>query len=463
MDIRGNSSIQIGNGLRTYIVLPPHGNPPRKTGSVNFNSTVQRHRSPFHVGYTGTGNTLEWLPGSLHITPNSIIIKNSRGIQFTSNVMDTVIRAEQTCPATITSQDSLRLTRQVTLTDFCHPSAERPGLPILTLRHPADIVGAAITSTPPGRDPHEIEEAWSALTSTTGGRDSGEGIRASLISLNFLVAARVEDYPDRSAADAVRTHIISNYKDRRIEARLDRLRDCLGIMLRCRVFPHQFFGIFGGLLSWISQDRLASITAISQGVQEVGKTDQTIMPRSTVHVPACTFLDADCELRLNGDGVKFVYLVFVYNQRLGREGVRIQIITSKLNSQAFGDILSCLFHRVWTENAIRGTEGSIAPATDPRARFPLEELTRTPNAPRCTTFQLHDPQATAALYQWTPDLRGRADKNSCLYSAYMRLGILSSDNTRPTRKVERYGGVEVPVVWLEGFKWDPETWIDCYY
>ena len=44
-------------------------------------------------------------------------------------------------PGTLTVGSArARLIRQVTLADFCEPQAERPGLVVLALRHPADLI-----------------------------------------------------------------------------------------------------------------------------------------------------------------------------------------------------------------------------------------------------------------------------------------------------------------------------------
>ena len=112
-------------------------------------------------------------------------------------------------PGTLTVGSArARLIRQVTLADFCEPQAERPGLVVLALRHPADLAGAAYAATPPGKNHRDLEEAWLALDE--GGRGlGGDGIRASVVSLNFLVAAA------ENGDDALRAHVTTNRSEER--------------------------------------------------------------------------------------------------------------------------------------------------------------------------------------------------------------------------------------------------------
>ncbi|QBN85159.1 capsid triplex subunit 1-like protein [Phocid alphaherpesvirus 1] len=455
MNSSGNSFIQIGNGLRSHFT----------TFHRNFinNGDSNGYKQTPYIYEPTKSNTLDWLPGALNITQSSITVKNMSGVQITSGIVNDIINSEQRLRSLPSHQPFLRLTRHVTLTDFCNPQAEEPGLPILTLRHPMDITSIASSSTPPGRNYQEVEEAWMSLSDVIVGRGDGSGLRPSLLSINFLISSLANDYTDRVAAESVRAHVINNYGDRQIGLRLDRFGRCLKTMLRCHIFPHEMINVLGGLLSYLAQDRLASVTAVVRGVQESGKTDKTSTPRSTVHVPACAFIDADRKLNIQNDGVKFVYLVFVYNQRFNHEGVCIYIITSKMDNNSFNDIISFIFRRSWTENVLRGTEGSIAPLPDPMAVFPLEELSHNPNSPRCLPSKLNDQQATAALYQWAPDLRGRSNKNSCMFAAYMRIGVIPSDSPKITRKTERFKNVEVPIIWIEGMEWNIDSWVECFY
>ncbi|ALL26052.1 capsid triplex subunit 1 [Canid alphaherpesvirus 1] len=457
MDNFGNSFIQVGNGLRSYFNTTHRY-------STNNGSNEKMYGQKLYSFNSSKKNTLDWLPGALNITSNSISIKNMSGVQISSSgIVNDIINLENRLWTPFSYQPYLRLTRHVTLTDFCNPQAEEPGLPILTLRHPIDLTSSAISSTPPGRNYQEVEEAWMSLLEVISGRGDGSGLRPSLLSINFLISSIIDDYPDRASAETVRAHVINNYGDRQIGLRLDRFGRCLKTMLRCHIFPHQAINVLGGLLSYISQDKLASITAIVRGVQEAGKTDKTLIPRSSVYIPACAFIDADRKLNIQNDGVKFVYLVFVYNQRLNNEGISLYIITSKLNSNSFNDVVSFLFRNSWTENVVRGTEGSNAPRPNPLAVFPLEELSQNPNSPRCVPSKLNDPQSTAALYQWQPDLRGRSNKNSCMFAAYMRIGVTPSESPKITRKTERFKNIEVPIVWIEGMEWDIDTWVECFY
>ncbi|AIL02939.1 capsid triplex subunit 1 [Equid alphaherpesvirus 3] len=460
----GNRFVQIGNGMRT--VMRTNGTgvtwweqlPPRGRGFPPQQDT----RGPTTPTAFAPPNTLDWLPGVLQVTPSTITLHNMTGIQITSGIVGAAIGAEQASWQLSSCRPEVRLTRQVTLTDFCDPQAERPGVPILSLRNPLDATGMATASTPPGRNPQELEEAWAALADLATGRCEG-GLRASLISLPFLVAARAGEYADRAAAEAVRAHVLANYKDRRAEQRLERFGECLQAMVRSHVFPHQHIGLFGGLLTHVVQDKLASVTAVARGVQEGARTDRTGAPRSSVYVPACAFLDVDHDLKLGEGGAKYLYLVFVYGQRLRREGVRAYLALARFDEVAFEDAVSFLFYRARTENAIRGTEGADAPDPAPNAAFPLVELAGDPHEARCPPSRLKDAEFVGNLYQWTPDLRGRANRNSCLYAAYMRLGAIPSDCPKTVRRGERFGNVDVPVVWLENVRWEPGSWVECSY
>ncbi|QPI70132.1 capsid triplex subunit 1 [Equid herpesvirus 6] len=460
----GNRFVQIGNGMRAAMYSDG-------TGAVRWEqlgprarwvSTPPGARGPTTPTTFAPPNTLDWLPGVLHVTPSTITVQNMTGVQIAAGIVNAAVGAEQGSWLLSSCQPEVRLTRQVTLTDFCDPRAERPGAPILSLRNPLDAAGMAVAGTPPGRNPQELEEAWAALADLSTGRCEG-GLRASLISLPFLVAARAGEYADRAAAEAVRAHVLANYKDRRAEQRLERFGECLRAMVRSHVFPHQHIGAFGGLLTHVVQDRLASVTAVARGVQEGARTDRSGAPRSSVYAPACAFLDVDHDLKLGEGGAKFLYLVFVYGQRLRREGVRAYLALTRFDEVAFEDAVSFLFYRARTENAIRGTEGAEAPEPAPNAAFPLTELAGDPREARCPPSRLKDAEFVGGLYQWAPDLRGRANRNSCMYAAYMRLGAVSSDCPKTVRRSERFGSVDVPVVWLENVRWEPGSWVECSY
>ncbi|SCL76932.1 capsid triplex subunit 1 [Spheniscid alphaherpesvirus 1] len=437
------------------------------SGLVNGNRTSMPNTASFATQKANgrSINGIEWLLSTFGDPASSVVRLNpGAGVNVVTNA---VIR--NIGPGGSLSErerDKATLTRQVTLTDFCRPEAERPGAIILTLRHPLDITNIAISSTPPGRNPRDLEEAWirlSDVASVAVNRAECGGVRASLITLSFLAAALHEDYPNRDAAEALRAHVIANYGDRRAGARLDGLGECLRIMVRSHMFPHRVFNIYGGLLSWISQDELSSVTAVVRGVQEAARTDQTNAPRSSVSVPACVFLDVDNELGIKNDGgVCYLYLFFLYTQRLNREGVRVCVGKSRLNDTVFRDGLSHLFARLRAENAIRGVEGSNAPRPDANAEFPLLRLFGDRTAPRCSPARLGDRTAVDALYRWTPDLRGRPTQRSCMYAAYMRLGMILTDRPKTTRIHERYGSVELPVVRIEGLTWAPGEWVECF-
>ncbi|AFI33157.1 capsid triplex subunit 1 [Equid alphaherpesvirus 8] len=465
MNLGGNRFVQIGNGMSNIMYTDANGTVrweqiPPPTGFPQ----QPRGRGRGHVSF-GLPNTLDWLPGFVQATPNSITISNMGGIQISSaGVITAAINSEQNSWMLSSSNPSLKLTRQVTLTDFCDPTAERPGLMIIRLRNHLDAIGSSPSSTPPGRNPQDLDEAWAALAElSVSGRSDTTGLRPSLLSLTFLVASRSGEYADKAAAEAVRAHVLANYRDRRTEQRLDRFGEYLQAMVRTHVFPHKHMTVVGGLLSHVIQDKLASLTAVAGGVQEGARTNNSAIPRSSVYVPACAFLDMDHELKLGDASAKFVYLIFVYNQRLHREGVRVYVAVSKFNEVAFEDAVSFLFHKARTESAIRGTEGANAPEPHPNAALPLQELASSRCEPRCPPSRLNNREFTNALYQWAPDLRGRPNKTSCMYAAYMRLGAIASDSPRTTRRSERFGSVDMPVVWLENVRWDPQDWVECSY
>uniref|UniRef100_A0AAU0K6S7 Capsid shell protein VP19C n=1 Tax=Anatid alphaherpesvirus 2 TaxID=3080522 RepID=A0AAU0K6S7_9ALPH len=360
------------------------------------------------------------------------------------------------------------LARQVTLTDFCYPEAECLGSMILSMRHPLDVNSAAVASTPAGRDPRAVEAAWYELSEmaavAVNHPDGQGGVRPSLVSLAFLVASRASEYADRSAADAVRTHVISNYGCRRAADRLDRFGACLLAMVRCRVFPHRIFGALGGLVSCVSQREIASVTVVVRGPQEGVKTETTSAPRSAVTVPACAYLDLDKELRIRKDDrcATILYLAFVYSQRNGREGARVHVVRSALNEDSLCEGLGHMYDRLRTANAMHGTEGATVPRPQQGAAFPLLRLFGDRNAPRCPIAHLTSRGATARLHEWTPDLRGRVSPDSCMYAAYCRIGYMDDLSTCVQRRNERFGSVDVPVTQLHGVTWSVGEWRECY-
>ncbi|AID52742.1 capsid triplex subunit 1 [Falconid herpesvirus 1] len=359
------------------------------------------------------------------------------------------------------------LSRQVSLTDFCRPDVERLGSVILSIRHPLDVNSTAVYSTPAGRDHRALEAVWyelSEVASVAVNRLDHGGVRPSLVALSFLVAARSSEYSDRAGAEAIRTHIVSNYGSRQVGERLDRFSACLLTMIRNRVFPHRMFGVLGGLLSCVAQREIASITAVVRGPQEGVKTEMTDMPRSTVNVPACAFIDLDKDLKLLKDdsGAANVYLVFVYTQRLEREGMRAYVVYSRLNEHVIGEGLGHLLARLRASNAITGMQGANVPAPNPDSVFPMLRLYADRNAYRCPPARLLSPAATERLPVWTPDLRGRVSPDSCMYAAYCRLGHVN-DLSRVHRRSDRYGSVDVPTVWIEGLVWAIGEWRECYY
>ncbi|AQS79177.1 capsid triplex subunit 1 [Ateline alphaherpesvirus 1] len=357
------------------------------------------------------------------------------------------------------------LTRQVTLTDALRPEADRPGCLLLSVRHPADSVRLAAADTPPGRRPGDVGDAWARLFEASAcgsGRAESGYLRAGLLSFNFLVAACAEEYDARDAAEAVRTHVTANYGGRRVGARLERLADCLRAMVRCRVFPHQTLRFLGGLASWVTQDDLASVTAVCAGPQEVASTGNPGAPRSTVTVPACAFLDVDAECGLAGPGAAFLYLVFVYRQRLGQEMCRAYVAMSRLPARGLTAALERLFGRLRVTNTIHGTEGAEAPRPPPpEADLPLWDLIaearrwRGPAAPAPAGGRRPRP------YRWHPDLRGRPTARSCTYAAFSEIGLVPEDLPRVTRRAQTFGSVSVPVVLVEGVVWRPDDWVEC--
>ncbi|AVT50671.1 capsid triplex subunit 1 [Cervid alphaherpesvirus 1] len=475
----GSSSyVQIGSHLRMRLpaAVPPFSGAPAAAGAAAgaaaaaeaaAEAAAQSVTAPPVGG--ARGRTLRgydpWTGGMLHVSDATVTVQNMAGIQIVTPRQVIVDTPAGAALLSAGGQPHIRLSRQVTLTDFCDPQLERPGAPVLTLKHPADIIGLAAAAAPPGRQFRDVEEAWRDLGDVSGvGAAPPGGLRASLVAFSFLAAACAAEYGNRAAADALRAHLISNSGDRRMAPRLDRFYACMQAMIRCHAFPHRALGCLGGLLSWTTQDKLASVTAVVCGAQEGARTDQAACPRSTAHVPACAFLDVDAELRLEPAGAKFVYLVFVYAQRLEHEGFRAHVAVSKLNETTFASALSYLLHRTRAENVLRGTAGDGAGAPAGAAEeFPLPALAGSRVAYRCPVSRLRDDDATAFLPRWAPDAAGRPTQGSCMYAAFARLGTLPHDSPRVTGRSERYQSCDVPVVRIEGLVWGPGEWVECFY
>lgn len=363
------------------------------------------------------------------------------------------------------------LTRQVTLTDFCYPDSEQPGAVLMTLRHQLDVNCLAVQSTPAGRDPRGVETAWfdlSEVAAVAVNRIDSGGVRPSIVALSFLAAARSCDYRDRCAAEALRTHVISNSECRRASDRLDRFSGVLVAMVRSRAFPHRLMAPLGGLLSWTSQREIASVTAVARGPQEGVKTEMTDAPRSSVNVPACVYMDADEELKMQtrDAGFSVVYLVFVYGQKAGRETVRVHVVRSRMPETAFKSVLELLFSRLRASNAIHGNEDAKVAQPTPEANFPLLPLYRQSRSRDGRSQRIADLRRAAGAqndgkYVWRVDARNRPSPNSCMYAAYCRLGYMD-DISSAHRKSRRCGSVDVPTVYMTGLAWNIGQWVECY-
>ncbi|BAB16548.1 UL38 protein [Gallid alphaherpesvirus 3] len=427
-----------------------------------------------NIGYPHAGNRRGTLTAGLELLSNTITttppganihrsIANSAG-ERTATIIQS-LRTYSGSGDLNTNGDNNVLSRQISLTDFCFPDAEMPGLIVLSMRHPLDINSEHLYSTPAGRDPRALESAWyelSELAAVSVNRLDGSGVRPSLLSLSFLIASRAGDYADKCGAEAVRAHVISNYGRRRIEDRLDRFGSCQAAMLRCHVFPHRHMQVLGGMVSWIAQREIASITAVVKGSQESARTEQTNNPRSSVYVPACAYLDLDKEIHMLHDdrASSLLYLVFVYAQHLGRESIRVYLMRSRLGESVFREGLGYLYSGLRAGNAINGLAGIIAPhGVDANTEFPLSKAFEVhKHACRNTGIGPRDSEKV----DWRLDLRGRPTKNSCMYAAYCRVGHLN-EYSMPAKKSERCGGsVEVPVVWVPGVVWDIGEWTECY-
>ncbi|AAG14231.1 capsid protein [Gallid alphaherpesvirus 2] len=443
----------------------------RTIGNSVQSDTVRR----LNLGYLDGDNRRGNLAGGLELlrdatTPNASRMNITRPLDTsTSGATAMIMQSLRTDVAEnitlLTGDSRATISRQVTLTDFCFPDAEMPGLIILSIRHPLDINSEALYATPAGRDPRVMETVWyelSELAAVSVNRVNGSGVRPSLVSLSFLIAARASDYADKCGAEALRAHVISNYGRRRMEEKLDRFGICLITMLRCRVFPHRHFQLLGGLISWISQREIASITAVVRGPQESIKTEQTAMPRSSVYVPACAYIDFDKDIRVIHEerSSSSLYLVFVYTQKFGRETVRIYVMRSRLGEWAFREGLGYMYSGVRSNNAITGVDGLIVPhGANVNMEFPLTKTLDLRNRDRRLGIAARSRDLNKA--DWKVDLRGRPTKESCMYAAYCRLGHLDESSV-PVKKFERCGSLDIPVIWIPGVIWNIGTWIECY-
>ena len=95
------------------------------------------------------------------------------------------------------------------------------------------------------------------------------------------------------------------------------------------------------------------------------------------------------------------------------------------------------------------------------------QLSKDPTSPRCSIGEITGVNwnlARQRLYQWTGDFRGLPTQLSCMYAAYTLIGTIPSESVRYTRRMERFGGYNVPTIWLEGVVWGgTNTWNECYY
>ena len=436
-----------GQGLLRSVLRPPisrRDGPglPRGSGPRRAASTL------WLLGLDGTDAP----PGAL--TPND----------DTEQALDKILRGTMRGGAALIGSPRHHLTRQVILTDLCQPNADRAGTLLLALRHPADLPHLAHQRAPPGRQTERLGEAWGQLMEATAlgsGRAESGCTRAGLVSFNFLVAACAASYDARDAADAVRAHVTANYRGTRVGARLDRFSECLRAMVHTHVFPHEVMRFFGGLVSWVTQDELASVTAVCAGPQEAAHTGHPGRPRSAVILPACAFVDLDAELGLGGPGAAFLYLVFTYRQRRDQELCCVYVIKSQLPPRGLEPALERLFGRLRITNTIHGTEDMTPPAPNRNPDFPLAGLAANPQTPRCSAGQVTNPQFADRLYRWQPDLRGRPTARTCTYAAFAELGMMPEDSPRCLHRNERFGAVSVPVVILEGVVWRPGEWRAC--
>lgn len=456
-----NRFIQIGNGLHMTYDPGFFGNWSRDlTIGPRFGGL---NKQPIHVPPKRTETA------SIQVTPRSIVINRMNNIQINPT---SIGNPQVTIRLPLNNfKSTTQLIQQVSLTDFFRPDIEHAGSIVLILRHPSDMIGEANTLTQAGRDPDVILEGlrnlFNACTApwTVG---EGGGLRAYVTSLSFIAACRAEEYTDKQAADANRTAIVSAYGCSRMETRLIRFSECLRAMVQCHVFPHRFISFFGSLLEYTIQDNLCNITAVAKGPQEAARTDKTSTRRVTANIPACVFWDVDKDLHLSADGLKHVFLVFVYTQRRQREGVRLHLALSQLNEQCFGRGIGFLLGRIRAENAAWGTEG-VANTHQPynTRALPLVQLSNDPTSPRCSIGEITGVNwnlARQRLYQWTGDFRGLPTQLSCMYAAYTLIGTIPSESVRYTRRMERFGGYNVPTIWLEGVVWGgTNTWNECYY
>ncbi|AFR32479.1 UL38 capsid triplex subunit 1 [Leporid alphaherpesvirus 4] len=357
-----------------------------------------------------------------------------------------------------------RLTRHVTLTDMIQPNADGAGSIVLTMRHFGDYPHLARQRAPPGRNVERVAEALGRLMELSSAgtlRADVGGTRAGLVSLNFLVAACSDAYDARDAAAAARAHVIANYRGPRTAARLDQFAACLRALVHTHVFPHELIGVLGGLTSWVTQDELASVTAVASGAQGAAPSGAQGRPRSSVCVPDCAFIDLDAEFGTPRRGAAFLYLVLAYGQRNGQEMCRVHVVKTHAPRRGIEAFLERLFGRLRVMNTIHGIEDMDAPLRAEDADFPLMQLSRTDNAPRCSASEAMLPRLYGRLHQWRPDLRGRPTANTATYAAYAMIGTMPEDAPRVTQRVERFGSVSVPVALLEGVVWCPGEWTAC--
>ncbi|CAB06724.1 capsid protein [Human alphaherpesvirus 2] len=383
----------------------------------------------------------------------------------TEQAVDKILRgARRAGGLTVPGAPRYHLTRQVTLTDLCQPNAEPAGALLLALRHPTDLPHLARHRAPPGRQTERLAEAWGQLLEASAlgsGRAESGCARAGLVSFNFLVAACAAAYDARDAAEAVRAHITTNYGGTRAGARLDRFSECLRAMVHTHVFPHEVMRFFGGLVSWVTQDELASVTAVCSGPQEATHTGHPGRPRSAVTIPACAFVDLDAELCLGGPWGAFLYLVFTYRQCRDQELCCVYVVKSQLPPRGLEAALERLFGRLRITNTIHGAEDMTPPPPNRNVDFPLAVPAASSQSPRCSASQVTNPQFVDRLYRWQPDLRGRPTARTCTYAAFAELGVMPDDSPRCLHRTERFGAVGVPVVILEGVVWRAAGWRAC--
>ncbi|QOD40152.1 VP19C [Macropodid alphaherpesvirus 4] len=436
--------------------------PPQQPNSYlrgTRNPTIHRPHKPLtQTPHPISASTL-WMLG---ITPSATRYLSSDQKEATTEVVQKILYGAITNPPT---GSHCHLTRQMTLTDFYRPEADGAGAIVLVLRNPGDFPSLARMNAPPGRNVGLLDEAWAALleNSSLGGCRFENGCtRASLVSLNFLVAACADYYDKKDAADALKSHIITNYGGQRIGLRLGRFRECLQAMVHTHVFPHEVLRVLGGTISWVSQDELSRVTLVCDGAQDARQTGNLSHPRSIVTVPACAFIDMDQELNATNLGAAHIYLVFIYRQHRGQEQCRVHIVKSQFTTSVFRINLEYMFGRFRTTNTLQGTEEMTAANPNlPGGAFPFMELFDNPHSPRCSAGQVDLLRCSQRLYQWRPDIRGRPTARTCAYAAFVKLGVMLEDRPRYNSRMERYGPISVPMITLEGMVWRLGEWQLC--